>query len=103
MKIIAWIIRLCIFIFLLLLAIDNSQPLTLIMPLQIPNYTAPTIVILLIAFVIGIVFGLFALLPSLLSAKSAKKKKKKIIDKTMNLANSGNSTDDNLEKIENKK
>ena len=73
------------------------------MPLQIPNYTAPTIVILLIAFVIGIVFGLFALLPSLLSAKSANRKLQKIIDKTMNLANSGNSTDDNLEKIENKK
>ncbi len=99
MKIIAWIIRLCIFTFLLLLAIDNSQPLTLIMPLQIQNITAPTIVILLATFAIGIVFGLFALLPALMSAKSLNRKLKKIVEKTNNNDNSnGNDGNGNNEK-----
>lgn len=113
MKIIAWIIRLCIFTFLLLLAIDNSQPLTLTMPLQIPDFTAPTIIILLIAFIIGVIFGLFALLPPLLSAKSANRKLQKILDKQSknnNNNNNNNNDGDNdnnnnnaVEKIENKK
>lgn len=99
MKIIAWIIRLCIFTFLLLLAIDNSQPLTLIMPLQIQNITAPTIVILLATFVIGVLFGLLALISPLLSAKNLNRKLQKIIDNQHK--NSSENKTENTENIEN--
>ncbi|GAB3626335.1 membrane protein [Pandoraea terrae] len=65
MKLIVWIIRLVVFLFLLSLALANTAEVTLNLFLG-HIWTAPLIMIGLAFFVVGGVIGVLATLPSLM-------------------------------------
>jgi len=67
MKLIVWVIRILVFAVLLVLAVDNTQTVTLNFPLFPLEHawTAPLILIGLVFFVAGLVVGLLSALPSL--------------------------------------
>ena len=65
MKLIVWIIRLAVFLFLLFLALANTGEATLNLFLG-HAWTAPLIMIGLAFFVVGGIIGVLAMLPSLM-------------------------------------
>jgi uncharacterized integral membrane protein len=64
MKLIAWVVRILVFVVLLVLALANTQQATLNFPLG-HSWPAPLILIGLVFFVAGLLAGLLSALPSL--------------------------------------
>ena len=82
MKIIAWLIKLFVFVVLLGFALGNTSPVTLgFFGNEQLAVTAPLVVFLLLFFAIGLVFGLATLLPRVLRQRREVARQKRDLER----------------------
>ena len=79
MRLITWTIRLLIFLFLLAFAVKNTDPVTLRFYFELA-WQAPLIVLLLLFFAAGAVFGLAAALATLFRQRREIAQLKRVAD-----------------------
>ena len=82
MKVIAWLIKLCIFIALLGFALGNTEPVRMgFFGNDRLAITAPLVVFLLLFFLLGLLLGLVTLLPRLYRQRREVARHKRDVDR----------------------
>ena len=82
MKVIAWLIKLCIFIVLLGFALGNTEPVRMgFFGNDHLAITAPLVVFLLLFFLLGLLMGLATLLPRLYRQRREVARHKRDVDR----------------------